>query len=169
MKRLCVYLIAFVFALALITCRGGTGMMSDTGDNLPSPKAESVWAYISKTNPYTEWDHWPGKDGLYPGQSPHGAYLKLYANPVAIEAARAGQTEMPDGAFIVKENYAKDRETLAAVTPMYKVKGYNPSAGDWFWAKYGPDGAVQTAGKVDSCINCHAAVKQNDYIFTEVK
>jgi hypothetical protein len=21
---------------------------------------------------------------------------------------------------------------------VYKVKGYNPDAGDWFWAKYGP-------------------------------
>lgn len=169
MKRLSIYLSVFLFALALIACRGGTGMWTDTGDNLPSPKAEAVWTYISKTNPYTEWDYWPGKEGIYPGQSPHGAYLKLYANPVAIEAARAGKTEMPDGALIVKENYAKDRETLAAVTPMYKVKGYNPNAGDWFWAKYGPDGKVMAAGKVDSCINCHAAKKQNDYIFTEAK
>jgi len=169
MKQSLIGLCVFLLAAVLIACGGGTGMMSNGGKDMPSPKADAVWTYIKKTKPYTQWDFWPGKEGMYPGQSPHGAFLKLYANPVAIQAAMAGTTEMPAGALIVKENYAKDGKTLAAVTPMYKVDGYNPDAGDWFWAKYGPDGKVQAAGKVDSCINCHAAKKQNDYIFTEVK
>jgi hypothetical protein len=46
---------------------------------------------------------------------------------------------------------------------MYKVKDYNPDAGDWFWAKYGPTGEVMAAGKIDSCINCHR--KGKDYRF----
>jgi len=25
-------------------------------------------------------------------------------------------------------------------TVMYKVEGYNPDAGDWFWVKYSPQG-----------------------------
>lgn len=169
MKRLCAWFIILLSAIALAACQGGTGMMADTDENLPAPQADAVWTYISQTNPYTQWEFWPGKAGMYPGQSPHGAYLKLYANPVAIEAARAGKTEMPDGALIVKENYAKDRKTLAAVTPMYKVEGYNPGAGDWFWAKYGPAGEVQASGKVDGCINCHATQKQNDWLFTKAE
>jgi hypothetical protein len=56
-----------------------------------------------------------------------------------------------------------------AVTPMYKFKGYNPEAGDWFWGKYGPDGKVMVAGKVNGCIECHEDVKDNDWIFTEVE
>ena len=76
---------------------------------------------------------------------------------------------MPNGAIVVKENYGEDKETLMAVTPMYKVQGYNPDAGDWFWAKYGPDGKVETAGKVESCIDCHNAGKAGNYIFTEPK
>jgi len=169
MKQTRICLVVFFTALALISCQRGTEMMAQSGDNLPAPKADAVWTYINKTSPYTQWDFWPGKEGMYPGQSPHGAFLKLYANPIAINAAMAGKTQMPDGAIIVKENYAKDGNTLAAVTPMYKVKGYNPNANDWFWAKYGPDGKVQAAGKVDSCINCHAAQKKNDYMFTKVK
>jgi hypothetical protein len=54
-----------------------------------------------------------------------------------------------------------------AVTPMYKVKGYNPEAGDWFWGKYGPDGKIMASGKVKGCINCHGVQKAKDWIFTE--
>lgn len=49
---------------------------------------------------------------------------------------------------------------------MYKVDGYNSSAGDWFWAKYGTDGKIMSEGKVDGCINCHTKVKQKDYLFS---
>jgi hypothetical protein len=55
---------------------------------------------------------------------------------------------------------------LVAITVMYKVKGYNPEAGDWFWAKYGPDGKIAAEGKVNSCIECHGAKKANDFIHT---
>lgn len=74
---------------------------------------------------------------------------------------------MPDGAIIVKENYGPDQQKLVAVTPMYKVEGYNPDAGNWFWAKYAPDGSVQAAGKVDSCIECHKTA--DDYRFTKAE
>lgn len=68
---------------------------------------------------------------------------------------------------IVKENYKPDRKTLDSVTLMYKYYGYNPEGGDWFWGKYGPDGKVIKAGKVDSCIQCHQAATFKDYLFTE--
>ena len=75
----------------------------------------------------------------------------------------------PNGSILVKENYGKDKKTLMAVTPMYKVRGYNPDEGDWFWAKYGPDGNIMSSGKVEGCINCHRARKNQDWIFTEPK
>ncbi len=43
---------------------------------------------------------------------------------------------------------------------MYKKKGFNPDGDDWFWLKYG------TNGKVGGCVNCHASVKENDWLFT---
>ena len=105
---------------------------------------------------------------MYPGQSPHGAHLKLYANDIAYNAAKNGMP-MPDGAILVKENYGKDKSTLMAITPMYKASGYNPGAGDWFWAKYGPDGKAMAAGKIDSCISCHEQMGGGDYVVTEPK
>jgi hypothetical protein len=138
------------------------------GEPMPGPDAEGLWTYITKTSPYQKWEFWPGHDGIYPGKSPHGAFLKLYANPSAIAAAKAGEP-MPEGAIIVKENFGKDEKTLMAVTPMYKIKGYNPDGGDWYWAKYGADGKVEAAGQPKGCINCHQAMKDKDWLFTEAK
>jgi hypothetical protein len=142
---------------------------AQAGGHLPDPEAEEFWHYITETNPYQGWGYWPGHTEIYPGQSPHGAYLKLYANSIALKAVRNGQTELPPGSMIVKMNFGKDKETLKAITPMYKVEGYNPEAGDWFWAKYTPGGEAKAAGKVGSCIQCHKAQEDNDWIFTEAK
>ena len=127
---------------------------------------KAFWEYITKANPYTKWPMMPGWEEMYEGKSPHGAFLKLYLNQPALKAVMAGQP-MPPGSILVKENYGQDKKTLMAVTPMYRVKGYNPDGGDWFWGKYGPDGKVMAAGKVEGCINCHSAVKEADWIFTK--
>jgi hypothetical protein len=31
---------------------------------------------------------------------------------------------------------------------MYRVKGYDPDAGNWFRAKYQTDGSIEKAGKI---------------------
>jgi len=49
---------------------------------------------------------------------------------------------------------------------MYKVKGYNPKGGDWYWAQVTAGGKVTQEGKVDECIKCHEAQKTNDYTWT---
>ena len=119
-----IHLIVAFSLMSLVACAG----YQPAGEKLPPTDGKEVWSYITQTNPYKSWGHWPGYDGIYPGKSPHGAYLKLYANPAALKAAREGKP-MPDGAIIVKENYGKDKTTLMAVTPMYRVKGYNPEGG----------------------------------------
>ena len=45
------------------------------------------------------------------------------------------------GTIIVKENLNHGRE-LKAITIMYKIKDFNPSSGDWFWAKYSRGGEM---------------------------
>ena len=142
--------------------------LSRAGEKLPSADGEKFWTYISKTNPYKKWGVWPGHEGMYPGNSPHGAYVKLYANDSALKAARDGMP-MPYGAILVKENYSKDQKTLMLITPMYKVKGFSPGEDAWFWAKYSPDGTPMQVGKVGGCMNCHSAQKSRDWIFTEPK
>ena len=79
---------------------------------------------------------------------------------------------LPVGSIIVKENYAADR-SLKAITVMYKSKGFNPAAGDWFWAKYNPDGtvamsaadAMTLSGRVKACIDCHHSADGDDFAF----
>ena len=67
------------------------------------------------------------------------------------------------GAIQVKENYNKE-EKLTAITVMYKIKGYNPEAGDWFYAKYTPGGMAKPYGKPKGCVSCHGAMADNDYV-----
>ena len=141
-------------------------MTADVPEGLPAANGEAFWVYISETSPYSDWGTWPGHPGIYPGKSPHGSYLKLYANEIALKAAKEGKS-MPYGSILVKENYAKNKKTLMAVTPMYKVHGYNPDKGDWFWAKYGPAGKTIASGKVEGCITCHSVRKTQDWIFTQ--
>ncbi len=135
------------------------------GGDLPKPDAGKLWTYISQTNNYQNWDQWPGRDGMYRGESPHGAFLKLYVNNLAEDAIENGNGTMPDKSILVKENYSEDKQLLS-VTPMYRVKDFNPEAGDWFWAKYTPDGKVLAAGKVESCIACHSKRIETDYLYS---
>lgn len=131
---------------------------------MPEPDGKKFWDYISKFDPYTKWKMWPGHEGMYPGKSPHGAFLKVYVNDIAYAAIKQ-KRPMPNGSIVVKENYGKDKKTLMAITPMYKSKGYNPDAGDWFWGKYGPDGKIMASGKIEGCIKCHSTVKKQDWLF----
>ena len=64
---------------------------------------------------------------------------------------------------MVKENYGKDKE-LKAITVMYKTAGYNPDAGDWYWAKYSPAGKADKYGKPAGCVGCHGTRAKNDFI-----
>lgn len=130
---------------------------------LPAAKGKEVIDYLNQSN-YQSWQLWPGKTKLYEGRHPHGAFLTTYVSKGAYTAIEGKTGEIPNGDFIVKENYTPEKK-LAAVTVMYKQAGYNPEGGDWFWLKYAPDGTVQKEGKVGGCIGCHTAVKNNDWLF----
>ncbi|MFQ5956311.1 MAG: cytochrome P460 family protein, partial [Candidatus Brocadiales bacterium] len=132
----------------------------------PAADGKALWSYITKDSPYTGYKFWPGKTPLYKGTVPHGALLNLYVTENAHAAAVSKAGVMPDGSILVKENYKPDK-TLASVTVMYKVAGYNPEANDWFWAKYSPAGDIMAEGKVPMCIACHGGRKANDYLMTQ--
>jgi len=139
---------------------------SETTTALPGPDAATLYTYITKDNPYDKWELWPGKGRLYAGREPHGSFLTTYVNNHAYFSVREKKGQMAADSIIVKENYTAEKK-LAALTVMYKIKYYNPSAGDWFWAKYEPYGKVLASGKAEACINCHSGDKTNDFIMTE--
>jgi len=156
----------FFVVLAVVGLVAG-GAMSAFAGGMAKPAAEgkAVWEYIHQADPYQQWPLFPGKGKLYKGRHPHGAFLTTYVSPDARDAIAARAGMLPNGAFVVKENYTPEKK-LAAVTVMYRVKGYDAEAGDWYWAKYAPDGKVLKDGKVKGCIQCHQAVISNDWIFT---
>lgn len=129
------------------------------------------WNYLQQAN-YKNWAPGPGQSGdYYEGQSPHGAFLKMYLNRTAI----ADPTTLPHKSIVIKENYGPDKKTLMAVTVMYRSKGYDAEHNDWYWVKYNPDGTVaqappemgsmRLAGKVNGCIKCHGEAGGNDFAF----
>jgi len=132
--------------------------------DMPGPDGKALYEYITAKSPYEGWKLWPGKGKYYKGREPHGALLTTYVNDTAFRDIEA-RYGMSDGAIIVKENYTPDRN-LAAVTVVYRIKGYNPDGGDWFWLKYAPGGDIQAEGKVKGCINCHMRASNNDFIYT---
>ncbi len=137
---------------------------AETQIPLPGPDASKLYEYITKYKPYTSWELWPGRGKLYKGTQPHGVFLTTYLNDAGMAGLKKGKP-LPDGTIIAKENYGADKN-FSALTVMYKIKGYNPGAADWFWAKYDAAGNVLLSGRAEPCIRCHEQKKDNDYIFT---
>ncbi len=158
--------IVLIIGLAAVAYAVHEEKPSETMETLPGPDAARLYDYITKDNSYFQWELWPGKGRLYKGTEPHGSFLTTYVNSRAYSSAKHKRGEMADSSIIVKENYTSEKK-LAALTVMYKIKGYNPSAGDWFWAKYEPYGKVLSSGKIEACINCHGGNRANDFIMTE--
>ncbi|UCH80514.1 MAG: cytochrome P460 family protein [Nitrospiraceae bacterium] len=131
---------------------------------MPMPQGGDLRQYIIGQEPYKNWKMWPGKEAFHKGTEPHGALLTVYVNDIALDSLST-RKGMGNNSIILKENYTPDKK-LAAITVMYKVKGYNAEAGDWFWVKYDFDFNIQKEGKVAGCISCHSKASDNDYIFT---
>jgi hypothetical protein len=131
---------------------------------LPEADGKDLIRYITEQKPYEHWSLWPGTSRLYKGTSPHGAFLTTYVNAPVLNGLDKDQVPLPDGSIVVKENYDKQKK-LAAVTVMYKKKGYDPNHGDWFYLKYAPGGKIQAEGRVESCMKCHARASDADWLF----
>jgi hypothetical protein len=155
-----------VLAVAALLCLPALAFaMSHGQEMMPKPEGKSLIKYLDKAKYQESWALFPGKGKLYEGRHPHGAFLTTYVNDKALKALQERTGMLPDGAIIVKENYSPEKQ-LMAITTMYRVKGYNADAGDWFWIKSGPDGAIMAEGKVEGCISCHGSVIMNDWLFT---
>jgi hypothetical protein len=134
---------------------------------IPLQKAEIsgkvLWTRITAESDYNSYAYWPGHEEIQPGQSPHGVYHRIFINNFLSEALPVSNKISPEGTIIVKENINSDKK-IDAITVMAKVKDYNPEVGDWFWAKYSPEGEVIAEGTPGGCISCHEGMVTNDFI-----
>ncbi|MCX2725718.1 hypothetical protein [Roseibium salinum] len=107
----------------------------------------------------------------FEGNEPHGTIQEVLATIATVDDHT--------GRLVVKRNHASDNidavyddptGNLAAITIMFeREEGYDPENRNWFWAKYLPDGTLDTnpngmqlAGRVAKgmdagCIACHSA------------
>lgn len=129
---------------------------------MPGADAQALWNHVTQQAPYQQWGQWPDFAGLQPTHSPHGDLVKVYLNSVALAAKT---TPLPGGALIVKEGYDADQRLLN-ITVMYKLPGFSPAHGDWFWARYGPQGQAGPSGQPRGCLGCHSAGESNDYVLS---
>lgn len=157
---------------ALVLLSGIVSAAAPFGDQDDIDYADNLWQTMLDAG-------YAGNDGFmsrpYIGQHPHGAILDTISGKIVIGSKLHN--------IIVKRNY--DGETISiakvasepakylqAITVMLERPGYDPEAGDWFWAKYRADGSLDTnpegtrlAGKVTACISCHSSAPGGDMIF----
>ena len=117
----------------------------------------------------------------YFGTHPHGAILESIIQEIIVDNRMA--------MIVAKRSYRGESATLESVaknrsaylddyTIMFKREdGYDEENQNWFWAKYNPDGSIDTtpngvklAGRIakdksKGCIACHKKAKGDDYLF----
>ena len=107
--------------------------------------AEQFWNYLLSNN-YKHWSPAPGKPANHFSSrtivksgavSPHGTNVKMYVN----RTAASNPDAPPVGSVLIMENYRQDK-SLESISVMYRTPGFNPSANDWYWVNYNPDGSV---------------------------
>ena len=130
-----------------------SGASSISSDAKNKKFAGQFWNYLLSNN-YKNWSPVPGKtvDHFsapdFSGQnlslqSPHGTLLKTYMN----RTAAGDPGSLPVGSVVIMENYRPDK-SLQSISVMYRTKGFNPKANDWYWANYNPDGSVSSSADV---------------------
>jgi len=130
-----------------------------------APNGAAVWDFLKKADYAKKWKMWPDSKPMHKGVDPHGALLNVYVNDAALKGITAKKGKLPVESMVVIDNFKADKK-LENIDVMYKIKGFNPTDGDWFWAQFSPDGKVIEEGKIDECIRCHAAQKTNDYVYS---
>ena len=144
---------------ALLLCCASSALAAEEA-KMPEPTGAAVWKFITEESSFTDWKRLPEIPKTHGSYVPDTPEQKTYANNHALESTTH---PLNNGAMVAKYNLSPANE-IKAISIMYKSKGYNPSAGDWFWVEYDPDGKILKEGKVETCIKCHSAAADRDYL-----
>lgn len=116
----------------------------------------------------------------YPGLRPHGAILQNLDARLTVDDRAGAVIVLRNfrGAGVSIDAVAQNPDRyLDTIAVMFLRTGYDPENNDWFWARYRPDGTLDTddrgrrlAGRVGDpeagCIACHSAAPGGDRVFT---
>ena len=106
---------------------------------------------------------------------PHAyARIQVYMSASAADAFRQHKGAYPPGSVIIKEKaLGSYQEDFASTGPRAKegvggmikrAPGYDPDHGDWEYF-YFEDPSKIEAGKISSCVTCHAGAAETDHVF----
>ena len=170
---------AVVLTLVALLAHGGSREQASGqppfGGQADIAFAKDLWRAME------DYRDWKMQSDIYPGTSPHGAFLRVSYNLVHVDGKPYH--------LIVKENFGGQDATRRKVVAnpddyrgpvtimLQREAGYDPAHGDWFWVKYEPDGDIAEndkgralAGRVakgaqKGCIACHGNAAGGDYVF----
>ena len=180
MRQIIITLAMAAAAILSLTAQPSAAQQQGSGSSRTAPPArtaqpttpdefyKSFWTYLNRAeSPYKSWT---GTEAMKNGEPPHGALIKTHVNKLVADSPK----NLPYGAILVADNYADDGKTLQSVMVMFRIQGRDPQHFDWYWLQYQPDGSISLtspeagkkaiAGKVSSCIDCHAKAKGGDYV-----
>jgi len=179
MRRLCIPVLVVVFIGLIFACaqkktdENAGGMTPVSEETMPATvNAADVFKMMDEN--MAAYTLFPGSTEMMPGKSPHGAFVTVLVNDIALKSIEEKKATFDDESLIVKENYGADK-AFGGYTIMYKEAGYYPEGGDWYWAKFDEKGTAALEGdavktmfteKNEGCIACHAQVKDKDWVFT---
>ena len=93
----------------------------------------------------------------------------VWVNSLARDFVNAGPSfKFPPGAIIVREKLGKvdDARPQILAVMIKRVRGFNPKANDWeFLMLDGAMNKILERQKEGSCLDCHAAQKQRDFVY----
>ncbi len=100
--------------------------------------------------------------------------VRIFMNDSAAGAFRAASGNYPVGSVVVKEKQSRapvaglskdPNQSTDAVGGMIKrAPGYDPAHGDWEYFYFTSGGKIES-GRIESCVNCHAAAAKKGYVF----
>ena len=170
-------------AIAISCCIGanGTAVSQDgsgssrsapsraTRPQTPEEFYSNFWRYVAKPGAaYNTWKVLASENADEGVANPHGKTSRTYAD----KSAADDPMNLPIGSILVREDHDENGKRQS-ISVIYRVKDYDKDHGNWYWLKYlengavvrGPDNKV-VAGKVTSCIECHAKAKDKDFVFS---
>ena len=146
-------LLCLLIALTTVTLVSNNALAQTNKSSSKDQKfADQFWTYLLSNN-YKHWSSAPGKTTEHFAsrmssqsntRSPHGTTMKMYVN----RTAASNPNSLPIGSVLIVENYLADK-TLDSISVMYRTEGFNPSANDWYWVNYNPNGTVASEKFLD--------------------
>lgn len=121
---------------------------------------------------FADWASWTKKTPARLMSKSHSKmWVEIYTDGAASAPFDAKQGPYPEGARIVKAQYAAESGGDAKnLTVMKKMPaGYDPDNGDWYYGVLGADGSVMKEGKIEMCSMCHDQVSEQDYVFGQTE